>query len=187
MVSESPCKQGLLQKETGHPLRYALYQNWCPVLVREAGVEPARPEWTLEPESSESANSTTRAYVLLDCSDNISYRCTLVNPFFISCRIFSKKAGTTVVEPARLSNDREAADGTDRQVCTILSVPARDCHGLQRKPRNDIGGSSCTRLMAASALHLNCAKHTTLIRYSQFTVHYSLKKQIATGDKSPSQ
>ena len=30
-------------------------------VVREAGVEPARPEWTLEPESSESANSTTRA------------------------------------------------------------------------------------------------------------------------------
>ena len=30
-------------------------------LVREAGVEPARPEWALEPESSESANSTTRA------------------------------------------------------------------------------------------------------------------------------
>ena len=31
------------------------------VLVREAGLEPARPEWTLEPESSEYANSTTRA------------------------------------------------------------------------------------------------------------------------------
>ena len=30
-------------------------------VVREAGLEPARPEWTLEPESSESANSTTRA------------------------------------------------------------------------------------------------------------------------------
>ncbi len=33
----------------------------APTLVREAGLEPARPEWTLEPESSESANSTTRA------------------------------------------------------------------------------------------------------------------------------
>ena len=31
-------------------------------MVREAGLEPARPEWTLEPESSESANSTTRAW-----------------------------------------------------------------------------------------------------------------------------
>ncbi len=31
-------------------------------LVGEAGLEPARPEWTLEPESSESANSTTRPY-----------------------------------------------------------------------------------------------------------------------------
>ncbi len=30
-------------------------------LVHEAGLEPARPKWTLEPESSESANSTTRA------------------------------------------------------------------------------------------------------------------------------
>ena len=34
-------------------------------LVREAGLEPARPEWTLEPESSESANSTTRACFVL--------------------------------------------------------------------------------------------------------------------------
>ena len=34
----------------------------CGILVREAGLEPARPEWTLEPESSESANSTTRAF-----------------------------------------------------------------------------------------------------------------------------
>ena len=33
-------------------------------LVREAGLEPARPQWTLEPESSESTNSTTRAYVV---------------------------------------------------------------------------------------------------------------------------
>ena len=39
-----------------------LYQNHRAFLVREAGLEPARPEWTLEPESSESANSTTRAY-----------------------------------------------------------------------------------------------------------------------------
>jgi hypothetical protein len=33
------------------------------LLVREAGLEPARPYWTLEPESSESANSTTRANI----------------------------------------------------------------------------------------------------------------------------
>ena len=33
-------------------------------VVREAGLEPARPEWTLEPESSESANSTTRAFAV---------------------------------------------------------------------------------------------------------------------------
>ena len=33
--------------------------------MREAGLEPARPEWTLEPESSESANSTTRASLRL--------------------------------------------------------------------------------------------------------------------------
>ena len=36
----------------------------CGILVREAGLEPARPEWTLEPESSESANSTTRAFAV---------------------------------------------------------------------------------------------------------------------------
>ena len=35
------------------------------VLVGEAGLEPARPEWTLEPEAGESTNSTTRASYLL--------------------------------------------------------------------------------------------------------------------------
>ena len=33
------------------------------IMVREAGLEPARPYRTLEPESSESANSTTRAQI----------------------------------------------------------------------------------------------------------------------------
>ena len=37
------------------------------MLVREAGLEPARPERALEPESSESANSTTRASFVLLC------------------------------------------------------------------------------------------------------------------------
>ena len=50
-------------------------------LVGEAGLEPARPEWTLEPESSESANSTTRPCA--DCSDNIPQEKRLVNHFFL--------------------------------------------------------------------------------------------------------
>ena len=48
-------KSGSVVEKTGCPLDNRF-------LVREAGLEPARPEWTLEPESSESANSTTRAY-----------------------------------------------------------------------------------------------------------------------------
>ena len=55
-------------------------------MVREAGLEPARPEWTLEPESSESANSTTRAfavfrllrYIITDpptCQADFSFSC----------------------------------------------------------------------------------------------------------------
>ena len=39
-----------------------------PFLVREGGLEPPRPEWTLEPESSESTNSTTRACCQLSYS-----------------------------------------------------------------------------------------------------------------------
>ena len=38
--------------------------------MREGGLEPPRPYWTLEPESSESANSTTRAYALPDARDS---------------------------------------------------------------------------------------------------------------------
>ena len=51
-------------------------------MVREAGLEPARPEWTLEPESSESANSTTRAYAFFERSNNIAHGSRVVNPFF---------------------------------------------------------------------------------------------------------
>ena len=36
--------------------------------LREGGLEPPRPEWTLEPESSESTNSTTRACCQLSYS-----------------------------------------------------------------------------------------------------------------------
>ena len=49
-------------------------------MVREAGLEPARPEWTLEPESSESANSTTRAS--LERLIIIASTCPIVKRFF---------------------------------------------------------------------------------------------------------
>ena len=53
------------------------------IMVREAGLEPARPEWTLEPESSESANSTTRAFVQsLDCSNILAQLSRIVNNYF---------------------------------------------------------------------------------------------------------
>ena len=53
-------------------------------LVGEAGLEPARPEWTLEPESSESANSTTRATIVLfpDSSNIIPPMIEFVNYIF---------------------------------------------------------------------------------------------------------
>ena len=55
-------------------------------MVREAGLEPARPEWTLEPESSESANSTTRAHRGQNRirSDTIPREKCFVNSFFAS-------------------------------------------------------------------------------------------------------
>ena len=59
------------KKENEHLLR-------CSFLVREAGVEPARPEWTLEPESSESTNSTTRASFIVLLSRNSWYYSTLL-------------------------------------------------------------------------------------------------------------
>ena len=49
-------------KQKEKPLESQQFQRFS--VVREAGLEPARPEWTLEPESSESANSTTRAYAV---------------------------------------------------------------------------------------------------------------------------
>ena len=59
-------------------------------MVREAGLEPARPEWTLEPESSESANSTTRAYRRRSCDSStiIAPAAEFVNYYF---KFFSYK------------------------------------------------------------------------------------------------
>ena len=37
---KKPCESRTLQKETGHQSRYALYQNWCPVMVAGVGFEP---------------------------------------------------------------------------------------------------------------------------------------------------
>ena len=57
---EKPCKSRTLQKETGHQSRYALYQNWCPVMVRETGLEPVRCE-PHAPQTCASASSATLA------------------------------------------------------------------------------------------------------------------------------
>ena len=57
-------------------------------MVREAGLEPARPEWTLEPESSESANSTTRASAPLDCLDILSHGILFVKNLFEVTQLF---------------------------------------------------------------------------------------------------
>ena len=58
--------------------------------MREAGLEPARPEWTLEPESSESANSTTRAAfdASLDARDILAQAAKIVNRFFENLHIY---------------------------------------------------------------------------------------------------
>ena len=52
-------------------------------LVGEAGLEPARPQWTLEPESSESTNSTTRPFAcaLAEHLDIIALAAGFVNYF----------------------------------------------------------------------------------------------------------
>ena len=63
--------------------------------MREAGLEPARPEWTLEPESSESANSTTRAY--RERSIIIAFTAALVKSFFFPIPIFSLHARSGMI------------------------------------------------------------------------------------------
>ena len=67
-------------------------------LVREAGLEPARPEWTLEPESSESTNSTTRACCQLAYNSIYAQNCQQKNFLF---RQFSP-AGESLVSAHRI-------------------------------------------------------------------------------------
>ena len=63
-------------------------------LVGEAGLEPARPQWTLEPESSESTNSTTRPslfstrWAVAQRLDILAYDAKFVNNFFGKIKIF---------------------------------------------------------------------------------------------------
>ena len=89
-IRSSRCKP---LKIKGNPLKRCRFKGFC--LVREAGVEPARPEWTLEPESSESANSTTRA-CQFSIAPIIYHILTRLSIFFL--RTFEKtcRAGTAV-------------------------------------------------------------------------------------------
>ena len=56
------CKSKPFQKQTGHLLRYELYQNWCPVMVRERRLElprllPHAPQTCLSTYSSTLASA----------------------------------------------------------------------------------------------------------------------------------
>ena len=67
-------------------------------MVREGGLEPPRPEWTLEPESSESTNSTTRACCQLAYNSIYTQNCQQKNFLF---RHFSP-AGESLVSAHRM-------------------------------------------------------------------------------------
>ena len=84
MSNQAPCIRMVLFRvwAEGRRQRKTPGAEALGVLVREAGLEPARPEWTLEPESSESANSTTRAYRFPDCWIIIARRNAVVNLYF---------------------------------------------------------------------------------------------------------
>ena len=74
-------------------------------MVREAGLEPARPEWTLEPESSESANSTTRAY--RERSIIIASTAPLVKSFFFPIPIFPLHARSGMIYCSKQSTTEQ--------------------------------------------------------------------------------
>ena len=79
-------------------------------MVREAGVEPARPEWTLEPESSESTNSTTRAYsgtISFDAAKLLKYHITLV----MICQHFFATFVRNLPLPTAKPNDKKRGAG----------------------------------------------------------------------------
>ena len=73
-------------------------------MVREAGLEPARAYCTLEPESSESANSTTRAFqschaALSDCLLIIAAIAPVVNHYFTFLEKFSHSSTSASTRP----------------------------------------------------------------------------------------
>ena len=68
------------------------------LLVREGGLEPPRPEWTLEPESSESTNSTTRAYCQLAYNSIYHRKCQQKN--FLYCHFLP--AGENLVSAHKM-------------------------------------------------------------------------------------
>ena len=86
-----PFKSPDSKKQPSHTRRLFL-------LVREGGLEPPRPEWTLEPESSESTNSTTRACCQLAYNSIYAQNCQQKNFLF---RQFSP-AGESLVSAHRM-------------------------------------------------------------------------------------
>ena len=71
---KKPYKSRAMQKETGHQSRYALYQNWCPVMVESGGVEP--------PSENKSTRLSTRLFNHLNLPRGAPIdRITLWQPF----------------------------------------------------------------------------------------------------------
>ena len=138
-------------------------------MVREAGLEPARPEWTLEPESSESANSTTRASAI---SQLLGYITTDIP----ACQA----GGEEKVEDRLLSVSGGASGGP------IFSL-AREKIGEKRV----LGCGWCVlRVRFRQALIFGCCEHTKspygrygtrrLLRYSKFAGNYDSMSAVKT-------
>ena len=82
------------KKETGHPLRYSLYQNWCPVMVQEMGLEPTR-RLPHAPQTCLSTYSNTLAWMAATNSfPIIPFFRPIVNSFFLLLRKIPSFPGT---------------------------------------------------------------------------------------------
>ena len=62
-----------MQKETGHPLRYSLYQNWCPVMIAVGGADKTDPVVDILKEYVPEEKFAHAADTLCVCIENTKY------------------------------------------------------------------------------------------------------------------
>ena len=133
-----------MQKETGYPRRYSLYQNWCPIMLAETGFEPALP-------TSKSGRPLS-----------LSAFCPR-NSRFLACITF------LLLPPAAVG---AAAPGTRRsqgiKKDTRFSLVSQTVDKVILRQRKGLGNKSVSQMESAVGIHFRRGKQRVSRLFSRW-------------------